>query len=59
MSHRSEDSAENSAERVVRHNEKFNVPLQTEREEAETFENATIEDLADNTEIRRKKEGAE
>ncbi len=59
MSHGSEDSPENSAERVVRHNEKFNVPLQTEQEEAETFENAPVEDLADNTEIRRKKEGIE
>ena len=31
-----------SAERVVEHNEKFNVPVQTEEEEAEVFENATL-----------------
>ncbi len=28
------------AERVIKYNEKFNVPIQTEKEEAETFENA-------------------
>jgi hypothetical protein len=47
--------AKSSAERVIRGNEKFNVPLQTEEEEAETFENAEVEHLADGSEIRRKK----
>lgn len=47
--------AKSSAERVIRGNEKFNVPLQTEEEEAETFENAEVEHLADDSEIRRKK----
>ena len=36
---------------------KFNVPVQTEEEEAEVFENATAENKADGQEIRRKKEG--
>jgi len=35
------------AEKVVRYNEKFNVPEQTEQEEAETFENAKPENLAE------------
>jgi hypothetical protein len=46
-----------SAERVVDHNEKFNVPVQTEEEEAEVFENATPENKVDGKEIRDKKEG--
>lgn len=48
-----------STERVVEHNEKFNVPLQTEKEEAEVLENAKPENIADDQEIRRKKEGLE
>lgn len=36
-----------SAERVVEHNEKFNVPVQTEKEEAQVFENASPENSAD------------
>lgn len=51
------DDPVKSAERVVKHNEKFNVPVQTEKEEAETFEDAGVENLADEREIRRKKEG--
>ena len=43
------------AERVIKYNEKFNVPIQTEREEAETFENAEVQNLADENEIMRKK----
>ena len=46
-----------SAERVVEHNEKFNVPVQTEEEEAEVFENPTPENKVDEKEIRRRKEG--
>jgi hypothetical protein len=52
---REEKEDESSADRVIRHNEKFNVPLQTEEEEAETFENAKVEHLADDNEIRHKK----
>ncbi len=52
---REEEEAKSSADRVVRHNEKFNVPLQTEEEEAETFENAEVEHLANDNEIHRKK----
>ena len=44
-----------SAERVVRKNEKFNVPDQTEKEEAETHENASVENLAHDKEIKRGK----
>lgn len=57
MSDTPHDDPVKSAERVVKHNEKFNVPVQTEKEEAETFENAEVENLADSREIRRKKEG--
>lgn len=57
MSSSPNDDPQKSAERVVKHNEKFNVPLQTEKEEAETFEDAEVEDFADNREILRKKEG--
>lgn len=32
-----------SAKRIVKYNEKFNVPDQTEKEEAEVHENAPIE----------------
>jgi hypothetical protein len=43
------------AERVVKHNEKFNVPEQTEKEEAETHGNGEVEHLADDKEIERRK----
>jgi hypothetical protein len=52
MSVENEDTA---AIRVVRKNEKFNVPDQTEEEEAETHEDAPVENLADNNEIKRRK----
>jgi hypothetical protein len=45
-----------AAKRVVKKNEKFNVPDQTEKEEAETHENAPVENLADNEEIKRRKQ---
>jgi hypothetical protein len=48
---------ETAAERVVKYNEKFNVPYQTEKEEAETTENAEVEHLADERAIGRKKRG--
>jgi hypothetical protein len=38
----------------VRKNEKFNVPDQTEKEEAESHENAPVENLAEDEEIKRK-----
>ena len=56
MSDRPDDNPTKSSERVVKHNEKFNVPVQTEEEEAETFENAEVENLANDKEIRNKKE---
>ena len=43
------------AERVVRYNEKFNVPEQTEKEEAETQGAGEVEHLADDREIERRK----
>lgn len=49
------DDSKKRAERVIKHNEKFNVPIQTEKEEAETFENAEVQHLADENEIMRKK----
>jgi hypothetical protein len=55
MSDRPNDDPEKSAHRVVRHNEKFNVPLQTEEEEAESHEDAKVEHLADDREIQRRK----
>jgi hypothetical protein len=51
------DEPKKSSDRVVGRNEKFNVPIQTENEEAEVFENAKPENIADDKEIRRKKEG--
>jgi hypothetical protein len=57
MSDHPHDNPKKSAERVVEHNEKFNVPVQTEEEEAQVFENAAPESKADEHEIRRKKEG--
>ena len=52
MSIENEDTA---AKCVVRKNEKFNVPDQTEKEEAETHENAPVENLAEDEEIKRKR----
>jgi hypothetical protein len=49
------NASKKRAERVIKHNEKFNVPIQTEKEEAETFENAEVQHLADENEIMRKK----
>jgi hypothetical protein len=52
MSIENEDTA---AKRVVKKNEKFNVPDQTEEEEAESHENAPVENLADDNEIKSRK----
>jgi hypothetical protein len=57
MSDTPNDNPKKSSDRVVRHNEKFNVPIQTEEEEAEVFEKAKPENMADDKEIRRKKMG--
>ncbi len=38
---------ESTAKRVVKRNEKFNVPDQTEEQEAETHENAEVEHLVE------------
>jgi hypothetical protein len=51
----SADNEETAAKRVVRKNEKFNVPDQTEEEEAETHENAPVENLAADNEIKGRK----
>jgi hypothetical protein len=50
------ENDDTAAERVVSKNEKFNVPDQTEKEEAEVHENAAVEDLADDKEIKRRKQ---
>jgi hypothetical protein len=50
-----DDTTSAKAERVVKHNEKFNVPEQTEKEEAETHGNREVEHLADDKEIQRRK----
>lgn len=44
------------AKRVVKYNEKDNVPIQTEEGEAETHGNAEVERLADEDEIERRRE---
>jgi hypothetical protein len=56
MSDKPYDNPEKSAHRVIKHNEKFNVPVQTEEEEAETHENAEVEHLADDNEIQQRKQ---
>ena len=40
---------------IVRKNERFNVPDQTEEEEAKIHENAPVENLADDDEIKGRK----
>jgi hypothetical protein len=53
----SSEEETNKAQRVVKYNEKFNVPEQTEKEETETHENAEAENLADDSKIKRRKNG--
>jgi hypothetical protein len=57
MSDKPNDDPKKSAERVVEHNEKFNVPVQTEEEEGEVFENASPENVVSDQQIQRKKAG--
>ena len=52
-----EEEETTKAQRVVKYNEKFNVPEQTEEEESKTHENTEVEHLADNSEIKRRKSG--
>jgi hypothetical protein len=52
------DDAAARAERAVKYNERFNVPEQTEKEEAETHGNAQAEHLADDREIQRRKKSS-
>jgi hypothetical protein len=49
------DGTEVRAQRAVKYNERFNVPEQTEKEEAETHGNKEVEHLADDREIERRK----
>jgi cytoskeletal protein RodZ len=53
----SSEEKSTKAQRIVKYNEKFNVPEQIEEEEAKTHENAEVEQLADNSEIKRRKSG--
>jgi hypothetical protein len=55
----SSEEKSTKAQRVVKYNEKFNVPeqIEEEEEEAKTHENAEVEQLADNSEIKRRKSG--
>jgi hypothetical protein len=43
------------AKRAVQYNERFNVPEQTEKEEAESHGNVEVENLAEDKEIERRK----
>jgi hypothetical protein len=49
------ENVASAAERSVKYNEKSNVPDQMEKEEAESHENAPVEHLADEKEIKRRK----
>jgi hypothetical protein len=46
------------AKRAIQYNERFNVPEQTEKEEAESHGNVEAENLADDKEIERRKKHA-
>jgi len=47
--------APDRAKRAVQYNERFNVPEQTEKEEAESHGKIEAENLADDKEIERRK----
>ena len=49
------DDTEVRAKRSVKYNERFNVPEQTEKEEAESHGKIEAENLADDKEIERRK----
>jgi hypothetical protein len=49
------ENEDTAAKSIVRKNERFYVPDQTEEAEAEIHENARVENLADDDEIKGKK----
>jgi hypothetical protein len=51
-----DDDASARARKAVKFNERFNVPEQTEEEEAESHGKNVAESLADDKEIERRKE---
>ena len=51
-----DDDAAARARKAVRFNERFNVPEQTEKEEAESHGKNEAENLADDKEIEKRKE---
>jgi hypothetical protein len=56
MAHKeNNDDAAARAKKAVRLNERFNVPEQTEKEESESHGKNEAENLADDTEIERRK----
>jgi hypothetical protein len=50
------DDASARARKAVKYNERFNVPEQTEEEEAESHGKNVAESLADDREIERRKQ---
>jgi hypothetical protein len=54
-SNENNDDSSVRARKAVQFNERFNVPEQTEKEEAESHGNAEAEDLADDKEIAKRK----
>ncbi|HYY50960.1 MAG TPA: hypothetical protein VE643_08815 [Nitrososphaeraceae archaeon] len=55
-SNENNDDASVRARKAVRLNERFNVPEQTEKEEAESHGNSQPENLADDKKIAKRKE---
>ena len=55
-SNENNDDSSVRARKAVQFNERFNVPEQTEKEEAESHGKAEAEDLADDKEIAKRKE---
>ena len=55
-SNENNDDAAVRAKKAVQFNERFNVPEQTEKEEAESHGEAEAENLADDKEIAKRKE---
>jgi hypothetical protein len=55
-SNENNDDASVRARKAVQFNERFNVPEQTEKEEAESHGKAEAEDLADDKKIAKRKE---
>ena len=53
---KNDDDASARARKAVKFNERFNVPEQTEEEEAESHGKNVAENLADDKEIERRKQ---